>query len=68
MSKPHKRLVAWQKSMDLVEEIYELTKGFPREEDLRSNLTITSSRDFSPVQHRRRCSGTIINTICPRHD
>jgi four helix bundle protein len=32
MSKPHKKLLAWQKSMDLVEEIYELTRTFPREE------------------------------------
>ena len=32
MSKPHKKLVAWQKSMDLVERIYELSKRFPREE------------------------------------
>jgi four helix bundle protein len=32
MSKPHKKLVAWRKSMDLVEEVYELSKRFPREE------------------------------------
>jgi four helix bundle protein len=32
MEKPHKRLLAWQKSMDLVVEIYRLTKTFPREE------------------------------------
>ena len=32
MSKPHKKLIAWRKSMDLVEKIYELTKNFPREE------------------------------------
>jgi four helix bundle protein len=32
MDKPHKRLLAWQKSMDLVVMIYELTKSFPREE------------------------------------
>jgi four helix bundle protein len=32
MKKPHKRLLAWQKSMDLVVEIYELTKTFPRDE------------------------------------
>jgi four helix bundle protein len=32
MSKPHKKLVAWQKSMDLVEKIYELSKRFPRDE------------------------------------
>ena len=32
MSKPHKKLIAWRKSMDLVERIYELTRAFPREE------------------------------------
>jgi four helix bundle protein len=32
MEKPHKRLVAWQKNMELVVLIYDLTKRFPREE------------------------------------
>lgn len=32
MEKPHKRLLAWRKSMDLVVRIYELTRTFPREE------------------------------------
>ena len=32
MSKPHKKLVAWQKAMDLVEKVYELTRKLPREE------------------------------------
>jgi len=32
MSKPHKKPVAWQKAMDLVEKIYELTRKLPREE------------------------------------
>ena len=32
MSKPHKKLVAWKKSMDLVEQIYELSKKLPRDE------------------------------------
>jgi four helix bundle protein len=32
MNKPHKRLLAWQKSIDLVVKIYELTKSFPRDE------------------------------------
>lgn len=32
MDKPHKRLIAWQKSMDLVVLVYEITKSFPREE------------------------------------
>ncbi len=32
MIKPHKRLLAWRKSMDLVLTIYDLTKNFPRDE------------------------------------
>ena len=32
MEKPHKRLLAWQKSMDLVVEMYELTRTFPKDE------------------------------------
>lgn len=32
IEKPHKRLLAWQRGMELVVFIYELTKGFPREE------------------------------------
>ena len=32
MEKPHKRLIAWQKSIDLVVLIYDLTKRFPKEE------------------------------------
>jgi len=32
MEKPHKRLVAWQKSMDLVVMIYKITDHFPSEE------------------------------------
>jgi len=32
MDKPHKRLLAWQRGMDLVVAIYELSKNFPREE------------------------------------
>jgi len=32
MDKPHKKLIAWQKSMELVEKVYELTKKLPREE------------------------------------
>ena len=32
MDKPHKKLIAWQKAMNLVETIYELTRKLPREE------------------------------------
>ena len=31
-SKPHKNLLAWQKSMDLVVDIYNITQQFPKEE------------------------------------
>jgi four helix bundle protein len=32
IEKPHKRLLAWQKSMELVVLVYEMTRSFPREE------------------------------------
>jgi four helix bundle protein len=32
MEKPHKRLVAWQKCMELVVLIYKITKDFPKVE------------------------------------
>jgi four helix bundle protein len=32
MIKSYKDLLAWQKSMDLVEMVYEITRQFPREE------------------------------------
>ena len=32
VDKPHKRLLAWQKSMELVVSVYEITRGFPRDE------------------------------------
>jgi four helix bundle protein len=31
-NKPHRNLLAWQKSMDLAVEIYGATKNFPKEE------------------------------------
>jgi len=38
MEKPHKRLLAWRKSMDLVVAIYEVTRTFPLDE----NYALTS--------------------------
>jgi len=32
VSSDFKNLIAWQKAMDLVDEVYEVTKTFPREE------------------------------------
>ena len=31
-NKPHRNLLAWQKSMDLAVEIYRITRDFPKEE------------------------------------
>ena len=36
--KPHKKLAAWQKSMELVEKLYKLTNGFPREGGLTAQI------------------------------
>jgi S23 ribosomal protein. len=33
LNKPHKKLDVWQKTVDLVKQIYELTKTFPKNED-----------------------------------
>ena len=30
--RPHRRLIVWQKAMDLIERIYKLTERFPSEE------------------------------------
>lgn len=30
--RPHERLGVWQKSIELIKKIYEITKRFPREE------------------------------------
>jgi four helix bundle protein len=32
MEKPHKKLKAWQRAMDLCMKIYEITEGFPKHE------------------------------------
>ena len=31
-NRPHKNLLAWQKSVDLVTEVYKMTNGFPRDQ------------------------------------
>ena len=71
MSKPHKKLIAWRKSTDLVEKIYELTKNFPRElvyglssQLRRAAVSVPSNiaegaADRSPVQFRNYLSVSI---------
>lgn len=31
--RPHKKLVVWQKAIELVTEVYKMTEGFPRKEE-----------------------------------
>jgi four helix bundle protein len=33
LQKPHKKLNVWKKAIDLVQQIYDLTKTFPKNED-----------------------------------
>jgi len=33
LNKPHKKLDVWKKAIDLVQQIYDLTKTFPKNED-----------------------------------
>jgi hypothetical protein len=42
--KPHRNLVAWQNGMDLVMEVYKLTRYFPERElwGMSSHLLLTS--------------------------
>jgi len=32
-TRPHKKLIAWQKAIELVKEIYKITETFPRKEE-----------------------------------
>ena len=51
MGKPHKRLEAWRKSMDLVVLIYQATKNFPAEER------------FGLVRQRRRAAVSVPSNV-----
>ena len=53
--KTYKTLVVWQKSIDLVERVYEITRTFP--EDERFNLT----------SQLRRCAVSIPSNIAEGH-
>lgn len=56
--KNYQELIAWQKAMDLVEEVYSASKGFPREEiyGLMSQLrraTVSIPSNIAEGQGRR---------------
>ncbi len=51
MEKPHKRLDVWQRSMDLIGDIYSITRSFPAEER------------FGLISQMRRASVSIASNI-----
>ena len=48
IEKPHKRLVAWQRSMELVVFIYDLTKNFLKEETYGLTSQLRRAAVFVP--------------------
>jgi four helix bundle protein len=51
----HKELIAWQKAIELVEEVYKMTQTFPKEEM------------FGIISQMRRCSISIPSNIAEGH-
>ncbi len=47
----YSELIVWQKAMDLVTEIYQVTATFPNEE--RFGLSSQARRSFYSVKHSR---------------
>jgi 23S rRNA-intervening sequence protein len=52
MGQSYRELIAWQKAMDLVTEIYRATATFPRDEQY-GDQPIATRCGFSSQQHRR---------------
>jgi four helix bundle protein len=46
--KPHSNLMAWQKAMDLAVAVYEISKGFPREEVYSLTSQLRRAADSVP--------------------
>lgn len=51
MEKPHKRLDVWQRSMDLISDVYNITRSFPVEER------------FGLISQMRRASVSVASNI-----
>ncbi|HYJ87564.1 MAG TPA: four helix bundle protein [Pyrinomonadaceae bacterium] len=61
MDKPHKRLLAWRKSMDLVVKIYELTRSFPRDEVYGLSAQIRRASVSVPSNISEGAAGRSVN-------
>jgi four helix bundle protein len=59
MIKSHKELIVWQKSMDLVTRVYEITNRFPKEEIFGLSAQMRRSAISIPSNIAEgRCRGT----------
>lgn len=47
--KSHRDLIVWQKAMDLAEDVYRVTSGFPREELYRMTSQLTRAAISVPA-------------------
>jgi len=47
--KSHRDLIVWQKAMDLAEDVYRITSGFPREEVYRLTSQLTRAAISVPA-------------------
>ena len=56
MSRGYQDLVAWQKSMDLVESVYHLTENFPKQETYGLTIQIRRATVSVRQQHCGRSS------------
>lgn len=63
MSKPHKKLIAWRKSMDLVEKIYDLTRAFPREEVYGLSSQMRRAALSAPSNIAEGAAGSLPGTV-----
>jgi hypothetical protein len=52
----YKNLTVYQKSCAMVLRIYQTSKNFPKEEIIRTYISIEEGRGFHPLQHRRGVS------------
>jgi len=53
--KSYQDLIVWQKSMDLVEEVYKSSRSFPREEIYGLSSQLRRGRYFNTFEY---CRGT----------
>ena len=56
MGQSYRDLIAWQKAMDFVMDVYRTSKAFPRDELYGLASQIRQSGGWDPYEHCRRAS------------